>query len=51
MQWKISGQLYFQGKRMFIKILNINRIFTTVKIFSATLFFQGKRKLLKNPKW
>jgi len=44
-----QGKLCFQVKHKLIKILNIKRIFTTVKIFRATLcFFQGKRKLLKN---
>ena len=38
----------FQGKRKLSKILNVKSIFHTVKILRATLFFQGKRKLLKN---
>ena len=38
----------FQGKRKLLKILNVKSIFNTVKNFRATLFFQGKRKLLKN---
>ena len=38
----------FEGKRKLLKILNVKSIFNTVKIFRATLIFQGKRKLLKN---
>jgi len=46
---KFQGQLCFQGKRKLLKILNMKSIFTTVKIFKATLFFfQGVRKLLKS---
>jgi len=37
-----QGKLCFQGKRMLIKILNIKSIFTTVKIFRATLFLSGQ---------
>ena len=37
----------FQGKCS--KILNVKRIFNTVKIFRANSVFEGKRKLLKNP--
>jgi len=43
-----QGKLCLQSKRKLLKILNINGIFNTVKIFRATLFFQGKHKLLKN---
>ena len=44
MQWKIQDNSAFQGKRKLLKILNVKSVFNTVKIFRATLFFEGKRK-------
>ena len=45
----LGNSVFFQDKRSCSKILNVKSIFTTVKIFRATLFFfQGKRKSLKN---
>jgi len=41
-------ELCFQGKRKWLKIMNVKTIFNTLKNFRATLFFQGKSKLLKN---
>ena len=49
-QWKIPGQLFFRASASYSQILNVESIFSTVKIFRATVF-QGKRKLLKNPEW
>jgi len=43
-----QGKFCFQGKCKLLKILNVKSIFNTVKNFWATLFFQGKRKFLKN---
>jgi len=40
-----QGKLCFQVKHKFIKILNIKRTFTTVKIFRATLFFSGQAQV------
>ena len=46
-QWKIPGQLCFQGKRKLLKILDVKSIFTTVKIFRATVFFRGSSSFSK----
>jgi len=40
--------LFFRASASCSKILNVKGKFNTVKIFRATLCFQGKRKLLKN---
>jgi len=37
---KFQGNSVFQGKRKWLKILNVKSIFSTVKIFKATLFFR-----------
>ena len=42
---KFQVKLSFQGMRKFLKILNVKSIFTTVKIFRATLFFSGKAQV------
>jgi len=53
MQWKILGQLcFFRASASCSKILNAKKyIFNTVKYSRATLFFQGKRNLLKNSEY
>ena len=40
--------LVFRASASCSKILNVKDIFNTVENFRATLFFQDKRKLLKN---
>jgi len=45
---KISEHSVFRASASCSKILNVKTIFNTVKNFRA-LYFQGKRKLLKNP--
>jgi len=48
---KFQGTLCFSGQaQMCSKILNVKSIFNTVKNFRAHAVFQGKCKLLKNPK-
>jgi len=43
---KFQGKLCFQGKRKLLKIVNVKSIFTTVKIFRATLcFFSGQAQV------
>jgi len=46
---KFQGTLFFGASASCSKILNVKRIFNTVKNFRAHSAFQGKRKLLKNP--
>jgi len=41
--------LFFRANASYSKLLNVESIFTTVKIFRATLFFSGQAQLLKNP--
>jgi len=41
--------LFFRTSASCSKIQNVKSIFHTAKNFWATLFFQGKRRLLKNP--
>jgi len=43
--------LFFRASANCSKLLNVRNIFNTVKIYTATLIFQGKRKFLKNPEW
>jgi len=45
---KFRGNSVFKASASCSKILNVKSIFNTEKIFRATLFFQGKRKLPKN---
>jgi len=49
-QRKISGQLCFSGQALVAQKSRMikNTCSNTVKNFRVTLFFQGKRKLLKN---
>jgi len=43
---KFQGKLCFQVKRKLLQILNVKSIlFTTVKIFRATLFFSGQAQV------
>ena len=44
-----GNPLFFRASASCSKIQNIKSIFHTVKIFRASLFFQGKRGLLKTP--
>jgi len=45
-----SGNLlFFRASAGYSKIQNVKSIFHTAKNFWATLFFQGKRRLLKTP--
>jgi len=46
---KFQGTLFFRASASCSKILNVKRIFNTVKNFRAHSVFQDKRKLLKNP--
>ena len=49
MQWKISGQLFFQGKRKLLKNSECKKYIPCSEKFLGNSVFQGKRKLLKNP--
>jgi len=40
---------FFRASAICSKILNVKRIFNTVKNFRGSSVFQGKRKSLKNP--
>jgi len=45
----MSGQLCFQGKRSFSKILISKKYIQYSENFQGNSVFQGKRKFLKNP--
>ena len=48
-QWKIPGQLCFQGKRKLLKNLECKTYIQYSEKFRAHSAFQGKRKFLKSP--
>jgi len=43
MQWKISGQLFFQGKRKLLKNSECKKYIPCSEIFQSHSVFQGKR--------